>query len=70
MWLLFFLIASAAAVLSCALLCRAAVAAARTTRPAPEAASGTVPDPADGGHRPGLTLYEMAYLSGGPHRLA
>ncbi|MFC9234361.1 TIGR04222 domain-containing membrane protein [Streptomyces decoyicus] len=70
MWLLFFLIASAAAVLSCALLCRAAVAAARTTRQAPDAGLAAVPDPADGGHRPGLTLYEMAYLSGGPHRLA
>ncbi|WP_405408140.1 TIGR04222 domain-containing membrane protein [Streptomyces decoyicus] len=70
MWLLFFLIASAAAVLSCALLCRAALSAARTTRPAPEASSEAVRDPADAGHRPGLTLYEMAYLSGGPHRLA
>ncbi|MGW7491977.1 TIGR04222 domain-containing membrane protein [Streptomyces sp. NPDC054786] len=70
MWLLFFLLASAAAVLSCALLCRAAVAAARTARPAPRPAPGTVPDPAAAGHRPGLTLYEMAYLSGGPHRLA
>ncbi|WP_336048540.1 TIGR04222 domain-containing membrane protein [Streptomyces sp. CA2R101] len=66
MWLFFFLLASAVAALSCALLCRAAVAAARTTRPSP----GTVPGPSTEGDRAGLTLYEVAYLSGGPHRLA
>ncbi|MFE3883508.1 TIGR04222 domain-containing membrane protein [Streptomyces lydicus] len=66
MWLFFFLLASAVAALSCALLCRAAVAAARTTRPSP----GTAPAPSTAGDRAGLTLYEVAYLSGGPHRLA
>ncbi|MEU8995196.1 TIGR04222 domain-containing membrane protein [Streptomyces caniferus] len=66
MWLFFFLLAVAAAALSCALLCRAAVAAARTARPAP----GAVPGPSAEADRAGLTLYEMAYLSGGPHRLA
>ncbi|GES28585.1 TIGR04222 domain-containing membrane protein [Streptomyces angustmyceticus] len=66
MWLFFFLLASGVAALSCALLCRAAVSAARTTRPAP----GAAPAPAADGDPAGLTLYEMAYLSGGPHRLA
>ncbi|WJY41286.1 TIGR04222 domain-containing membrane protein [Streptomyces sp. P9-2B-2] len=71
MWLLFFLVACSAAVLSCALLCRAAVAAARATPgPAPRPAPETVPDAAAARRGPGLTLYEMAYLSGGPHRLA
>ncbi|MEU8785949.1 TIGR04222 domain-containing membrane protein [Streptomyces sp. NPDC048637] len=72
MWLLFLLVACSAAVLSCALLCRAAVAAARaTSRPAPQPPPESVPDAAAAGRRgPGLTLYEMAYLSGGPHRLA
>ncbi|MFE1172447.1 TIGR04222 domain-containing membrane protein [Streptomyces sp. NPDC058773] len=72
MWLSFLLVACSAAVLSCALLCRAAVAAARATPgPAPRRAPGTVPDRAGADHRgSGLTLYEMAYLSGGPHRLA
>ncbi|MGW1789275.1 TIGR04222 domain-containing membrane protein [Streptomyces tubercidicus] len=72
MWLLFLLVACAAAVLSCALLCRAAVAAARASSgPAPRRAPGAVPDAAAAGRRGGgLTLYEMAYLSGGPHRLA
>ncbi|MCF3144858.1 TIGR04222 domain-containing membrane protein [Streptomyces platensis] len=71
MWLLFFLVACSAAVLSCALLCRAAVAAARATPgPAPRPAPETAPDAADARRGPGLTLYEMAYLSGGPHRLA
>ncbi|MGX1853791.1 TIGR04222 domain-containing membrane protein [Streptomyces sp. NBC_01456] len=71
MSLLFLLVAWSAAVLSCALLCRAALAAARALPPAPKPAAGTVPDPAAAErHASGLTLYEMAYLSGGPHRLA
>ncbi|MFG2094929.1 TIGR04222 domain-containing membrane protein [Streptomyces sp. NPDC048612] len=72
MWLLFLLVACSAAVLSCALLCRAAVAAARTSPgPAPRPAPGPHPNGGTAGRRgPGLTLYEMAYLSGGPHRLA
>ncbi|MGY5137776.1 TIGR04222 domain-containing membrane protein [Streptomyces nigrescens] len=72
MWLLFLLVACSAAVLSCALLCRAAVVAARATSgPAPQPPPDTVPETAAVDRRgPGLTLYEMAYLSGGPHRLA
>ncbi|UKY53330.1 TIGR04222 domain-containing membrane protein [Streptomyces inhibens] len=71
MWLLFLLVAWVAAVLSCARVCRAAVAAARTTGPAPRPAPRTTLDPSAEDHPgPGLTLYEMAYLSGGPHRLA
>ncbi|GLW17869.1 membrane protein [Streptomyces sp. NBRC 13847] len=71
MSLLFPLVAWSAAVLSCALLCRAALAAARALPPAPEAAARIAPDPAAADrHASGLTLYEMAYLSGGPHRLA
>lgn len=71
MSLLFLLVAWSAAVLSCALLCRAAVAAAHITPPAPRANAQAVPAPAAAERRgSGLTLYEMAYLSGGPHRLA
>ncbi|MEX2970790.1 TIGR04222 domain-containing membrane protein [Streptomyces sp. C184] len=71
MSLLFLLVAWSAAVLSCALLCRAAVAAAHLTPPAPRASAQAVPAPAAPERRgSGLTLYEMAYLSGGPHRLA
>lgn len=71
MSLLFLLVAWSAAVLSCALLCRAALAAARALPPAPKPAAATVPDPSAAQRdTSGLTLYEMAYLSGGPHRLA
>ncbi|MGW2403959.1 TIGR04222 domain-containing membrane protein [Streptomyces sp. NPDC001739] len=71
MWLLFLLVAAVAAVFSCARVCRAAVAAARTARPDRPPVPAPVPDPAgDDGQAPGLTLYEMAYLSGGPQRLA
>ncbi|MCZ1006951.1 TIGR04222 domain-containing membrane protein [Streptomyces lydicus] len=65
MWLFFFLLASAVAALSCALLCRAAVAAAHHP-----AVARDRPAPSTAGDRAGLTLYEVAYLSGGPHRLA
>ncbi|MER7788195.1 TIGR04222 domain-containing membrane protein [Streptomyces sp. NPDC097640] len=54
-WLLFLLIACAAAVVSCARLCSAAVAAARE------------PECAGAGRR--LSLYEVAFLSGGPRRV-
>ncbi|MES4903298.1 MULTISPECIES: TIGR04222 domain-containing membrane protein [unclassified Streptomyces] len=56
LWLLFLLVACAAAVTSCARLCAAAVAAARE----PEGA---------GAGRRGLSLYEAAFLSGGPQRV-
>ncbi|MGY0057603.1 TIGR04222 domain-containing membrane protein [Streptomyces sp. LZ34] len=55
-WLLFLLVACAAAVASCARLCACAVAAARE----PE---GT------GAGRDCLSLYEAAFLSGGPGRV-
>ncbi len=71
MWLLFLLVACVAAVFSCARVCRAAVVSARTCGPARRPAPGPASDPAaEDGSKPGLTLYEMAYLSGGPHRLA
>ncbi|WP_406270235.1 TIGR04222 domain-containing membrane protein [Actinacidiphila glaucinigra] len=58
MWMLFLLVAWAAAIASCTGLCRAAVAAAdlsdRAVAPVAE-------------HR--LGLYEMAFLSGGPRRV-
>jgi uncharacterized protein (TIGR04222 family) len=55
-WLLFLLVACAAAVASCARLCASAVTAARE----PEGA---------GAGRRGLSLYEVAFLSGGPRRV-
>ncbi|MFF2505731.1 TIGR04222 domain-containing membrane protein [Streptomyces sp. NPDC058067] len=54
-WLLFLLMACAAAFLSCARLCLAAVHAAES-------------EPAGGGTHE-LTLYEAAFLSGGPYRV-
>ncbi|MEU1543394.1 TIGR04222 domain-containing membrane protein [Actinacidiphila glaucinigra] len=58
MWMLFLLVAWAAAIASCTRLCRAAVAAAdlpdRAVAPAAEHTLG---------------LYEMAFLSGGPRRV-
>ncbi|MEU6658422.1 TIGR04222 domain-containing membrane protein [Streptomyces sp. NPDC046821] len=56
LWVLFLLMACAAAFLSCARLCLAAVHAA-ASEPAGD----------DGGHE--LTLYEAAFLSGGPYRV-
>ncbi|ADI06200.1 integral membrane protein [Streptomyces bingchenggensis BCW-1] len=56
LWLLFLLVACAAAVASCARLCVAAVAAAQE----PEGA---------GAGRGALSLYEAAFLSGGPQRV-
>ncbi|MFD3475756.1 TIGR04222 domain-containing membrane protein [Streptomyces sp. NPDC058695] len=55
-WVLFLLMACAAAFLSCARLCLAAVHAAHS-------------EPAGGGAHE-LTLYEAAFLSGGPFRVA
>ncbi|MCK7626456.1 TIGR04222 domain-containing membrane protein [Streptomyces sp. RS10V-4] len=64
MWLLFLLLAWAAAVVSCVRVCRRALAAGQAAHRAPGA-------PPEAGPVPGaLTLYETAYLSGGPHRLA
>ncbi|MER6052046.1 TIGR04222 domain-containing membrane protein (plasmid) [Streptomyces sp. BHT-5-2] len=68
MWLLFLLLAWAAAIASCVRVCRAAVVAGHALH----RAQGTPPDagPAPDAAPAGLTLYETAYLSGGPHRLA
>lgn len=72
MWLLFLLVAWAVAVLSCVCVCRTALAAARApdgvARPAP--GRGTDRDVTERHGPPSLTLYETAYLTGGPHRLA
>ncbi|MFF0199971.1 TIGR04222 domain-containing membrane protein [Streptomyces sp. NPDC005017] len=58
-WVLFLLLAWAAAGLTCTRLCLAAVRAAAAEASAPRA---------DGHHE--LTLYEAAFLSGGPRRVA
>ncbi|GAA3376924.1 TIGR04222 domain-containing membrane protein [Streptomyces sannanensis] len=55
LWVLFLLLACAIALLSCGRLCLAAVEAAR---PLPESASAD-----------SLSLYEAAFLSGGPYRV-
>ncbi|MFF3560573.1 TIGR04222 domain-containing membrane protein [Streptomyces sp. NPDC002574] len=57
MWMLFLCVAWAAAIVSCAHLCRAAVAAAQLPSRAPTERERR------------LGLYEMAYLSGGPRRV-
>ncbi|MER6115250.1 TIGR04222 domain-containing membrane protein [Streptomyces sp. NPDC001743] len=59
LWVLFLLVAWGAATFSCVRLC---LAAARVTPP-----RGGSPHAAEG---PGLTLYETAFLAGGPHRVA
>ncbi|MBC3983673.1 TIGR04222 domain-containing membrane protein [Streptomyces sp. AC536] len=59
LWVLFLVIAWVAAFVTCARLCQAAVAAAQ----GPDAASSTGRDRA-------LTLYEAAFLSGGPYRVS
>ncbi|KUL47425.1 hypothetical protein ADL22_10185 [Streptomyces sp. NRRL F-4489] len=64
MWLLFLLLAWVAAVVSCVRVCRRALAAGLAAHRAPDAPPESGPVPG------GLTLYETAYLSGGPHRLA
>lgn len=58
MWILFLLVACAAAVASSARLCRAAVAAAELPGDPPAVAP-----------REGLGLYEAAFLAGGPRRV-
>ncbi|MGW1496292.1 TIGR04222 domain-containing membrane protein [Streptomyces sp. NPDC002402] len=58
LWVLFVLVAWAAAVISCARLCIATVEAARP------------PSPEEGAGKRELSLYEAAFLSGGPHRVA
>ncbi|MER7727663.1 TIGR04222 domain-containing membrane protein [Streptomyces sp. NPDC096323] len=58
LWVLFLLVAWGAAALSCVRLC---LAAARLLPP------GKSPDAADSAE---LTLYETAFLAGGPHRVA
>ncbi|WP_267242239.1 TIGR04222 domain-containing membrane protein [Streptomyces sp. PR69] len=70
-WVLLLLVAWAAAGLSCVRLCRAAVDAAR---PASPPAPGGQPGEAGGadradGARATLSLYEAAFLAGGPHRV-
>ncbi|WAP58848.1 TIGR04222 domain-containing membrane protein [Streptomyces sp. S465] len=57
LWVIFLLVAWGAAVVSCTQLCLAAVAAAQAADPGP-AADGKV-----------LSLYEAAFLSGGPRRV-
>ncbi|MEV6109977.1 TIGR04222 domain-containing membrane protein [Streptomyces sp. NPDC051940] len=59
MWVMFVFLAWAFAVVSCGRLCRAAVVAGRWPEPAAEeAAKGE------------LSLYEIAFLAGGPRRVA
>ncbi|MGP3940593.1 MULTISPECIES: TIGR04222 domain-containing membrane protein [Streptomyces] len=57
LWVLFLLVAWGAAVVSCTRLCLAAVAAAQPLDPDPAADAK------------GLSLYEAAFLSGGPRRV-
>ncbi|MEV8058943.1 TIGR04222 domain-containing membrane protein [Streptomyces antimycoticus] len=57
LWVLFLLVAWGAAVVSCTRLCLAAVAAAQPLAPDPAADAK------------GLSLYEAAFLSGGPRRV-
>ncbi|MGW7514922.1 TIGR04222 domain-containing membrane protein [Streptomyces sp. NPDC054796] len=58
MWVPLLLAAWAAAIVTCVRLCRVSMAAAE----APEEPEGAASGP--------LTLYEAAYLAGGPHRVA
>ncbi|WP_405997919.1 TIGR04222 domain-containing membrane protein [Streptomyces sp. NBC_00829] len=57
LWVLFLLVAWAAAAVSCARLCLAAFDASR-------------PDPEGTDRERSLSLYEAAFLAGGPHRVA
>ena len=66
MWLFFLLAACTAMGLSCARVCRAAAAAAHPPQVTPGPAAG----PQEGDRDPELTVYETAYLSGGPRRIA
>ncbi|EFL22598.1 putative integral membrane protein, partial [Streptomyces himastatinicus ATCC 53653] len=60
LWVLFLLVAWGSAVVSCTRLCLAAVAAAQPM----EAAAGPRPEGR------ALSLYEAAFLAGGPRRVA
>ncbi|MFT2015592.1 TIGR04222 domain-containing membrane protein [Streptomyces sp. 796.1] len=59
LWVLFLVVAWVAAIVTCARLCQAAVAAAR---------GADAPAATDAGRA--LTLYETAFLSGGPYRVS
>ncbi|MGP3947635.1 TIGR04222 domain-containing membrane protein [Streptomyces sp. 7N604] len=71
MWVLFLLVAWVAAVASAARLCHAAATAGRTHGPASTAAGG---DGDREGRRPAppprISIYEAAFLAGGPRRVA
>ncbi|MEC4019962.1 TIGR04222 domain-containing membrane protein [Streptomyces sp. H27-D2] len=66
MWLLFLFVAWTVTLLSCGRLCRAAITADRS--PQSDRTSQPDRDPAAGPRR--LTLYETAFLAGGPRRVA
>ncbi|WP_030886503.1 TIGR04222 domain-containing membrane protein [Streptomyces varsoviensis] len=61
MWVLFLLVAWGAAFLSCARLCLIASASAQ--------APGSATEPGAWAEAGSLTLYEAAFLAGGPHRV-
>ncbi|MFD8688790.1 TIGR04222 domain-containing membrane protein [Streptomyces sp. NPDC059651] len=63
LWVLFLLVAWGAAVISCVRLC---LAAARLAPPP----DGSPRESRRAGGGPELTLYETAFLAGGPHRVA
>ncbi|MEU1367953.1 TIGR04222 domain-containing membrane protein [Streptomyces sp. NPDC005803] len=66
LWVVFLLVAWGAAALSCVRLCLAAARPAPSSG-APSREARGVARAADG---PALTLYETAFLAGGPHRVA
>ncbi|MFB6566554.1 TIGR04222 domain-containing membrane protein [Streptomyces noursei] len=70
MWLLFLLLAWAVAVVSCVRVCRTALAAGLALHRGADATADADARADDTGADAGLTLYETAYLAGGPHRLA
>ncbi|MER7990564.1 TIGR04222 domain-containing membrane protein [Streptomyces noursei] len=72
MWLLFLLLAWAVAVVSCVRVCRTALAAGLALHHGADTPpdAGARADDAGADADAGLTLYETAYLAGGPHRLA
>lgn len=65
LWVLFLLVAWGAAVVSCVRICLAAARLAPPRGASPEAREAPL-----AGNGPGLTLYETAFLAGGPHRVA
>ncbi|MCZ0970554.1 TIGR04222 domain-containing membrane protein [Streptomyces albulus] len=70
MWLLFLLLAWVVAVVSCVRVCRTALAAGLALHRGADATADADARADDTGAEAGLTLYETAYLAGGPHRLA